>query len=165
MVTDRGGNWQVLQREFYTLKRQLTVQFPQLHIYNDSDDGSEGEAQFWFRISHDRGGQPGPLIQAFHFPETEIYSNTDLPIGFAHLGVPETVTPGEERVWVVSWGIDDDSPDADEGAGSRPGMTLDLPVGRSETVTNRTVVMDCPPSTTESDFYYGVEIIYSVAYV
>jgi hypothetical protein len=177
MVTDRGGNWQVLHREFTTLKRQLTVQFPRIFIYNDSDPNSEGEAQFWFRISHDRGGWPGALIQEFHLPQTSIDDKwpdkekpppvppSEHPLGFAHLGTPETVTPGEERVWVGSWAGDDDAPEPDEGAGNLPGMTLHLPVGRSETVTNRTVVMDCPPSTMDSNFHYGVEIIYSVAYV
>ena len=53
--------------------------------------------------------------------------------------------------------------DSDEGAAGD--QYLPLPVGRGlETVSNRTLLMDCPISTTDDDFHYGVDVKWSVTY-
>jgi hypothetical protein len=49
VVTDAFGNWEIAWETFTNKSRQLTVQFPTIHIYNDGDPGSYGEEEFLFR--------------------------------------------------------------------------------------------------------------------
>ena len=168
VVADASGMWDVLNDEFDTLRRKLTVEFPTIHIHNDGDPGGVGEGEFWFRVFSGTIQQP-KVIQEFHLPTQDIddWGETDRPysIGFAHVGAPEAVKPGREAVLVSSWAVEHDgSLEADEGAAGE--ATLPLPVGRFvETVTGSTFRMDCPVSTTGDDFHYSVDVKWSVEYV
>jgi hypothetical protein len=168
VVADAGGEWDVLNEEFDTLRRKLTVEFPTIHIFNDGDPFDHGEGEFWFRVYAGTRQQPN-VIQDFHLPTQDIddWGETDRPysVGFAHLGAPETVKPGREGVLVGSWGVEHDGAlESDEGAGGD--ATLPLPAGRFvETVLNSTFRMDCPVTTTDDDFHYGVDVKWSVEYV
>jgi len=171
VVTDRFGNWDAREWEFTALRRKLTVEFPTVHIYNDGDGGSYGEAAFWFRVY--AGFRNNPiLLQSpdFHLPTQDVddWNETDRPyaVGFAHLGQPQVVPPGQDRVAVASWGVEEDGIfEADEGAAGD--SAIPLPVGRAaENVPNPiTFTMDCPVSTTDDDFHYGVDVRWSVTYV
>ncbi len=168
VVADAFGNWDVRQDEFTTLRRKITVEFPKIHIFNDGDPNSYGEGEFWFRIHKGRANQP-EVIQDFHLPTQDIddWSETDRPysVGFAHVGQLEVVKPGKEDVGVASWAIEHDGPlEPDEGATSTT-VYLPIPTGRFvEEVTNVFFKMDCPTSTTDDDFHYGVDVRWSVEY-
>lgn len=153
-----------------TLKRKITVKFSTLHIYNDGDSATVGDdAQFWFRVS---AGDARPLntLEEFHLPEMDIddWSETDrpYPLGFAYVEFdPQTIPPDRTAVWVSSWATEDDSPLGDDAAGSLPGLSLDLPSGPGEAVSNGIVLLDCGPTTDGSAFHHGVDVNYSVAYL
>lgn len=165
VVTDAAGNWDSRREEFSTLRRKMTVEFPTIHIYNDGDPGSVGEGEFWFRVLE---GQQ--VLQEFHLPTQDIddWGETDrsYSVGFAHIGIPTVVTPGTQNVKVFSTGIEHDGIfESDEGAGLVT-VNLPLPVGRFiEKVNNNKFIMDCPPSTVDDDFHYGVEVRWSVDYL
>jgi hypothetical protein len=62
-LSDDFGNWQFLRTEFTTLKRRIRLDLLDLYISSDSDDWSNGEGSFLFRLSlehHDRR----PLLAA-----------------------------------------------------------------------------------------------------
>jgi len=82
------------------------------------------------------------------------------------VGQPQVVPPGQTRIAVSSWGVEEDGIlEADEGAAGDQAILL--PVGRfSETVAAPlTFTMDCPVSTAGDDFHYGVDVRWSVTYV
>jgi hypothetical protein len=168
VVTDAFGNWDFQQAEFTTFRRKLTVEFPTVHIFNDGDPFDHGEGEFWFQV-YFGGPRHQDVIQEFHLPTQDIddWGETDRPysVGFAHVGSLEVVNPGQESVWVGSRGIEHDGIfESDETAHSRD-KALGLPVGRFvETVTNSTLTMDCV-NTNDSDFHYGVDVRWSVAYM
>ncbi|HET7399640.1 MAG TPA: hypothetical protein VFJ94_14075 [Intrasporangium sp.] len=169
LVTDTFGNWEVMARQFTTLRRQLTVEFPTLHVFNDGDSSSHGEAHFTFRVMHGSPQSP-KVIQDFDRPTADIddWGETDRPysLGFAHVGAPTTVHVEEQEVWVASWGTEEDGfLESDEGAGNF-GVRLPLPAGKNlESVSNAPLFLDCPPTTTGDDFHYGVDVRWSVGYV
>jgi hypothetical protein len=170
MVVDGVGNWEVRQSEFDTLKRKLTVKFPTIHIYNDGDPATHGEGEFWFRVS--AGNDTGALhsLEDFHLPEMDIddWSETDRPyaVGFAYAELePQTIPPDQPSIWLSSWAVEYDGLDPDEGAGDLRGRQLFLPAGPGEKVTNSAFTMDCPTTTVDDDFHYGVDINYSVEYL
>lgn len=170
MVADLFGNWEVVVEEFDTLRRQFNVQFPTIHIYNDGDPGGDGEGEFWFRVMFAKNPSQPSVIKDFRRPTDDIddWGETDRPysVGFAHVGVPLKVNDGEEEVWVASWAIEHDGAfEADEGAGNW-GKMLPLPVGQGvENVPSAGFLMDCPSTTTDDDFHYGVDVTWSVSYV
>jgi hypothetical protein len=175
MVTDeRTGNWDVLLTEFDTLKRKLTVQFPRIVVRNDGDDAAFSEADVWFSVR--QGSDPTQAIKLdefhLHFPYLDDWSNTGRPysVGFAHIGVPASVQPGQEKVYVASWGVEDD-PVWDERAGLQDfGRELPLPVGRFETVSNGALTIGCYPRRdlpggSQATFHYDADVLFSVDYV
>jgi hypothetical protein len=169
VLTDGAGGWDLATDEFNTRRRKLTVQFPTVHIHNDGDPATYGEGEFWFRVSEGRAFGYS-VLQEFHLPTQDIddWGETDRPyaVGFAHVGLPQSVAAGQERVFVTSWGTEHDGIfDFDEGAGFRD-TTLPLPVGDGkETAINQFLNVDCPPSTVGDDFHYSVDVIWSVEYV
>ncbi len=168
VVVDGAGNWEVAQEPFTTLRRKLTVQFKTLHIYNDGDPMGHGEADFGFRVFHGAANQP-KIIEDFSLPIMDIddWGETDRPYGLSitHLGMLKSVQPGEQGVGVTSWGLEHDGPtESDEGAQAF-GTALPIPAGMFiETVLNSAFTMDCPTSTTDDDFHYGVDVVWSVEY-
>jgi hypothetical protein len=170
MVVDAVGNWDVRESQFDTLRRKLTVKFPTIHIYNDGDSATVGEGEFWFRVSAGNDVRPLHSLEDFYRPESDIddWSETDrpYPLGFAYVELePQSIPPDRASIWVSSWAIEHDGLDADEGAGSALGELLWLPAGPTEKVTNRIFTMDCPTSTVDDDFHYGVDVNYSVEYL
>ncbi|RJK96367.1 hypothetical protein [Vallicoccus soli] len=168
VVADDAGDWDVLVTELDTLRRQLTVEFPTLHVYDDGDPGGYGEASFTFQVLHRRAPDP-VLLQEFHRPTADIddWGETARPyaLGFAHVGQPQRVRDGEQHVWVASRGLEEDGfLEPDEAAGSW-GVRLPLPSGPWEEVTGAQMRLDCPPSSDGSSFHYGVDVRWSVAYV
>ena len=168
VVTDSAGNWEVKQDEFTTFRRQFTVQFPTIHIFNDGDPGSYGEGEFWFRV-YFGGPRNQNVIQDFHMPTQDIddWGETDRPysVGFAHVGALKAVDAGQEEVWVSSWGVEHDGIfEPDERAHSRDTI-LGFPVGRNvENVPGGFLKLDCV-TTSDDDFHYGVDVQWSVSYM
>jgi hypothetical protein len=170
VLADLHGNWQAITREFDTLRRQFTVQFPTIHIFNDGDSWGHGEGEFWFRVMSGTTPTQPSVIQDFHLPTMDIddWSETDRPysVGFAHVGLPETVHDGEQNVWVDSWSVEHDGIfESDEGAQARAALLV-MPAGPIvEMVPNAGFLLDCPTSTDGDDYHYGVDIVWSVDYV
>ncbi len=174
VVIDDFGNWDIRKSEFTAFRRQLTVEFPTIHIFNDGDPFDEGEGEFWFRVFSGDWNRTKTVFKEFHRDTQDIddWGETDRPysLGFTHVGAPEVVPPGGERVWVSSWGIEHDGfLEGDEAARSW-GRQLPLPAGRFvEKVTNSTFLMDCPAvpigDGDDDDFHYGVLVRWSVDYV
>ncbi|HEY0078682.1 MAG TPA: hypothetical protein VGB73_08550 [Pyrinomonadaceae bacterium] len=164
VVSDVFGNWDVLEVEFVTLRRKLTIEFATLHIYNDGDGSSVGEGEFWFGVYE--GEQ---IVKEFYLPTHDIddWSESDrpYPVGFAHIGVPTVVQTGQAGVRVDSHGIEHDGLfENNEAAGFLP-VFVPIPSGRYvETVTNEVFRMDCPIATVDDDFHYGVDVRWSVEY-
>jgi hypothetical protein len=171
MVVDAQGNWEVRGSEFDTLRRKLTIKFPRVHIYNDGDSGKYGDGEFWFRVSAGNDGGALHALEDFHLPEMDIddwsENGRPYPVGFAYAELePQPIPPERPSIWVSSWAIEHDGIfDADEGAGALKGTKLGLPAGPGERVTNSSFTMDCPTTTVDDDFHYGVEVNYSVEYL
>lgn len=167
VVVDDFGNWDILTTDFRTQSRKFTVQFTTLHIYNDSDPGSHGEAEFKFMVMF--GVTPGHtrMIQEFRLPEMDIddWSKTDrpYPVGFAHVGDFVSVAEDERDVSVWSVGTEFDGLDPDEGAWASI-VDLGFPIGLREQVDRRQFRLNATPSTKGSDFRYGVDVVWSVEY-
>ena len=81
VVTDAFGNWEVVQETFTTKRRQLTVQFPAIHIYNDGDPNSYGEGEFWFRVFTGARNYPH-VLEDFHLGTQDIddWNESDRPV-------------------------------------------------------------------------------------
>lgn len=165
MVADAFGNWDVREAQFTALRRQLTVEFPTVHVFNDGDGGGAGEAEFWFRVYTGSPQQPN-VLEEFYRPQADVNSGKPYSVGFAFVGPLEVVHPDRATVWVGSNSIEEDGfLESDEGAWSRD-TNLPFPAGRFvENVTKSTFMMDCPTSTTGDDYHYGVDVRWSVAYM
>ena len=174
MVVDDAGNWEVLDVEQDSLRRKMTVEFSTIHIQNDGDRdllGAQnlGEAEFWFRVSAGDEGQARHTLKEFHLPEMDVddadYLGRPYSVGFAYIDLePQTIPPGRTQIWVNSTAIEDDSPLGEEGAGFIEGRRLDLPIGPGEKVPSKVYQLHCPTSTSD-DFWYNVDVTYSVDYL
>ena len=169
LVTDVFGNWDWIQADFTTARRKVTVNFPTLRVYNDGDPMSYGEAEFWFRVALADSDAVSPMLGEFHLPTQDVddWAEHGRPyaVGFSFVGQPETVTPASEVIYVQAWGKEHDGIlESDEGASSES-TNLPFPSGPNETVLNKMFTMDCPYSTTNDDFHFGVDVRWSVEYV
>jgi hypothetical protein len=174
MVVDDVGNWEVLDVEQDSLRRKMTVEFSTIHIQNDGDRDffdaqNVGEAEFWFRVSAGDEGRAHNTLKEFHLPEMDIddadFLGQPYSVGFAYVELePQSIPPGRTQVWVNSTAIEDDSPFGEEGAGFIEGRRLDLPIGPGEKVPSKVYQLHCPTSTGD-DFWYNVDVTYSVDYV
>lgn len=168
MVVDATGNWEVRQFDLDTLRRQVTVQFPTIHVFNDGDPMGHGEAEFWFRVSAGGEGRAHDTLQEFHLATMDIddWSETDRPyqVGFAYTeSQPRTVPPDRPHVWISSRATEHDGfLEPDEFAGKLDATRLPLPTGPGE-VTTGNFTMDCP-NMSGADFHYGVDVTFSVDY-
>jgi hypothetical protein len=149
---------------YKTLRRKFTVQFKVLHVFNDGDWATEGQAWFRFQVAFAEPWFVGVTpLEEFFRPEADIddWGETDRPysLGFAHIGELKEVNDDERVVWVGVRGHEEDDPfwgDLAEGAEPLP-----FPVGAGENVPNATFQLDCSGI---SDFHFGVDIAWSVAY-
>jgi hypothetical protein len=167
VVIDDAGRWDYRAPAIRTLRRALTVQFETLHVYNDGDSSTTGEAKFYFQVILMNGPGQGTIIKEFERPESDVddWSETDrpYPLGYAYIGALKQVHDGEQFVGVRSIGSEDDSPWGEDGAWGYD-TALPLPVGPGEVVTDANLHLDCPPSTDGSRFHYGVDVVWSVTY-
>lgn len=167
LVVDPGGRWDYRIAEFDALRRELTVQFTTLHIYNDGDPSSVGEAQFRFWVDYRLGVGQFDRIREFFRPGADIddWGETDrpYPLGFAYVSGPQQVLDGQQHVYVSSIGHEDDGWEGDEVAWSVPPRPIVPPIGPGETVTGAGFLLDCPPAA-QDDFHYGVDVTWSVHY-
>jgi hypothetical protein len=171
VVTDSLGDWEVRQESFTTFRRQVIVEFPTMHIYNDSDHKSRGDAQFWFQVIFGPPDNPS-FVREFHLPEQDIddwdqhLGGRPYSVGFAHVGSLEVVEPGRSEVSVNSWGLEDDGLEGSDGANIAPSTSsIPLPAGRKkESVSNQTFRAHCYPNDSDSNLQYGVDVRWSVTY-
>jgi hypothetical protein len=174
VVANAAGQWDFREGTFTTLRRKLTVVFTFLNVINDGDPFAVGEAEFWFQLFHGDPRKPRPFA-TLHRPQTNIddsrpvpggFVKGQIPLGLAHVGNPAAVQPGEEGVWVRSWGVEEDGIfEADEMA-MNVGMLLEMPSGRNvETILGHPIKITCPAVTADDDFTYSVDMLYFVEYV
>ena len=167
LVADAFGNWDVRQRQFTTLRRVFQVRFPKITVLNDGDPFSDGEGEFWFRVSS--GPQFNPqVIEEFHQSTMDIddWSENGRPyaMGFAHMGKLTVVTPETAEISVSSWGVEHDGfLESDEAAQSSD-RQLPFPVGPFIENANGTFTMDCPVASDGDDFHYKADVEWSVTY-
>ena len=145
-VVDAFANWDIKKEEFMTLQRKITVQFKTLRIYNDGDPYKSGDGEFWFRVSKGSGSGTQSVVDEFYMATQDIDDwnehGRDFPLGYAHLGEFEIVTPGEEDVMASSWGLEHDGIlEADENA-SGLNVYLPLPAGSSGRERNQSRAHD-----------------------
>jgi hypothetical protein len=167
VVADARGNWELLQHQFRTYRRKITVEFPTIHVYNDGDYATKGEVAFWFRVYTGSDFRTKD-IRVFYLPEQDIddwnETSRPYPVGFVHLGSLEITQPETEKIGVSSWAEEDDFLGKD-GAGFVIGEWLPLPSGRYfENTSNNMLRLDCLPSTAGSALHYGVDVRWSVEY-
>jgi hypothetical protein len=131
-LSDQTGNWQFISKEFLTLQRKVTIRFNKLHIDNDGDTLSNGEAQFFIRVKQGVGLR---IIQpeiVFGNDSFSIHDGQDLDIT-THVFVlgPEDVTLHNELIGIDLFGVEFDGfLESNEYAGGFG--RLILPTGRAE---------------------------------
>ena len=106
VVIDDQGNWDFRVSRFKTLRRKFTVQFKTLHVFNDGDWATEGQAWFRFTVAFTEPYFVGVIpLEEFVRPEADIddWGETDRPysLGFAHIGDLKEVGDDEGT---VDWG-------------------------------------------------------------
>ncbi|MRG55284.1 hypothetical protein GF108_06765 [Phyllobacterium sp. SYP-B3895] len=175
LVMDPSGQWEVYQGKthpyfFTTLRRQLSVEFSTIHVYNDGDWATTGEARIQMGVIG--ATKPDPRYE-WSNDELDDWGETDRPyaLGYRYDGRPETVErePPESlfealRVDVWSNGKENDFVLLDDLAMSGR-QSLPLPIGRGESIANQTCLLDCPGAYAGDIFHYGIDVIWSVTYV
>lgn len=112
-LIDEYGNWQILQRNFTTLKRRIRLQPIDIDIIDDSDDWSTGEGDFSFAIETGTVADPN----SWKYRVSLNYSDNDFDTGgkidlpvpreILELG-PEAVTQASKDARIKIHGRDND---------------------------------------------------------
>ena len=167
-LTDEFGNWEFVRRTFTTLKRQLSVQLAGIHIHDDSDDLSNGEAVFKFELECGNVADPSSWAAR----DAADYANGNIETGKAVapppnqiLSVPQEPVQAMQRDarFKVSAVEDDDDFSVGTLYDHAWGMKdLHLPVGLNEEVKNRADTLKAGPGL--NNFQYDVAYSYSVDY-
>lgn len=149
-----------------TKKRVVRTRLSRLICHDDSDDLSDGEAEFNFIVLH--GG--GETVKTVSWNPMATGGQKRPPIGTASVQVdhPDSATGVAVRVD----GVEDDSgsfpPDDDDKAsthGLSGGTSLNFPVGsRTEVVPDTLLVLRSERTTFSELFEFTAEVIYSVDY-
>lgn len=181
---DRNGRWDYLwhtkpdaasattpavQPETLTLRRRMvTAKLVRLGYLDDSDDITNGEGFFDFRLRH--GGPGGNLSSRINVATLE--TNTSLTISPPRtltIG-PEVVTLASQKVTVDVYGHEDDSgtppfdKDKDDTA-STGEIELDLPIGENlERLTDRFLSLSSQRLEGEDLLSFVADVLYSVSY-
>ena len=168
-LTDEFGNWEFVSRSFTTLKRQVSLQLAGIHIHDDSDDLSNGEATFKFELQTGNIQDPNSWASR----DESSYSNQNIETGKAVAPPPNDILeiPYEAvqdrhrnaRFKVSAVEDDEDGFTVDDEGDNAWGMKdLALPAGLSEQVKNRTGTVNAGPGL--NNFQYDVSFSYSVDY-
>jgi hypothetical protein len=95
-VVDAIGNWEILQEEFDTLRRKLTINLLRF-IFSMTAIHLMLE-----KVNFGSTSRKKVNIKEFHMPEFDIddWSETDRPyaLGFAHIGNPTKVSKPEVQI-------------------------------------------------------------------
>jgi hypothetical protein len=142
-LSDAFGNWEFIPRDFTTLKRRIKLEPTNLLINDDSDDFSNGEGSFEFKVQTGKAGQPSSWTTRGQLT----YSNGNLETGKSVTPPPggtivvpvESVTDVMKHVRIYVVGREDDSgsfpADGDDFAwGSKD---LFLPAGKTNEVVSQ----------------------------
>lgn len=168
LLTDPFGNWEFVTRTFTTMKRQISVQLTGIHIHDDSDELSNGQAVFSFELQTGHVDDPN----TWALREQASYANSNIESGKAVAPVPnEIVTVPYETVQgrhrharfrVVATEDDSGSVPLDEEDIAWGMKDLFLPTGPDEQVQNRTDSVSAGPG--HDGFHFDVSYSYSVDY-
>lgn len=171
IVVDAFGNWDQRVMQLDTLKRTVTIDFPEVIVNNDGDESSVGEAEFWFKIIE--GGTPA--IVEFNRPTQDVddWSETGRPYALAfpdgkpfhHVIGPKPAVKGQDWISVLIHGTEyDDWPEEDEKAGGPFAQRLTIPSGRFvEAVSNQVFWVRCGTGGI-NDFNFSAKVVFSVSY-
>ena len=171
IVVDHFGNWDYKVMEFDTLKRVVTIDFPEVIVNNDGDESHSGQAEFWFYIYE------GPdVVKTFNRP-TGVVDDLDeagrpYPLAnpdgspFHHVIGPQKAVKGQDHVAVHIHGREcDEWPEEDEIARMPFESSLSIPHGRfAEVVNNRVLFFRCSTGGI-NDFNFSAKVVFSVNYV
>ena len=170
-LSDEWGNWQFLQSSFTTLKRRIRVRLSNIHVNDDSDELSNGEAAFTFDVEV---GNP-KLSSQWTTRDTLTYANSNIETGKdvspapteeCTIG-PEPATPGSVSVRLRASADEDDfgSPFQDSMKDHAWGMKdLWMPSGTmDESVVDRTETIVAGPG--DHDFKFTTTFRYWIEYL
>jgi len=154
IVLDEDGRWDQRSIAFTLMQRKLTVKIDNLHINDDGDGDTVGEAQFWIRVQYPSDGSDH-ILHEFYRPTSDIDSGRDYPLGFAHLGTPQVAGENEKGFWIHTWGSEDDGWKGDEHAASSTHLDMiEFPTGPDELVEDEWWSTDAAPSRGDTFSYY-----------
>ncbi|MGN6030241.1 MAG: hypothetical protein ACTHQE_01120 [Thermomicrobiales bacterium] len=155
IVLDGSGRWDQRYIAFTLMQRKLTVKIDNLHVNDDGDGETVGEAQFWIRVQYPSDADGNHILQDFYRPTSNINSGDNYPLGFVHLGAPQVAGDDETGFWVHTWGSEDDGWKGDEHAASSAHLNMiEFPVGWDEQVEEEWWSTDAAPSEGDTFSYY-----------
>ena len=166
---DEFGNWEFVTRSFTALKRQISVQVGNIHIHDDSDDLSNGEATFTFELQVGSVADQNSWVtrEGANYSNNNIESGKDVaPVPNNILNVPlEVVQPRHRDARFKVSALEDDNSNvgvAEEGDDAWGMKDLSIPSGQNEKVQNRAGTVTAGPGL--NGFHYDVSFVYSVDY-
>ncbi len=170
IVVDVFGNWDQKVMQLDTLRRTVTIDFPEVIVNNDGDALSHGKAEFWFKILED-----GRDVVEFNRPTADVddwgkkgrpYSLA-FPDGtpFHHVIGPKPAIKGHNSISVYIHGTEyHEWPEEDEKAVMPFRHSLNIPFGRfTETVNKEVFWVSCGTGGI-NDFDFDAKVVFSVSY-
>jgi hypothetical protein len=163
LLMDEFGNWEFVTDTIETLKRKVEAEVTELFIVDDSDDASNGEAQFSFAL------QAGnPLLAKSNVVR---YDNSNVETGKVAVPTPPgkcelgpagaTFETKDLNFYASAWEDDAGSVPIDDDDVASGTRKLDLPVGPGENVSGATASLTISGS---DDWQVKVTYKYSVKY-
>ncbi len=151
-------------------RRRVSVLLDKLHVFDDSDDLSDGEGEFKLVVSQAGASQTRKFSSSF-----ESGKPVSVPISMSVDIGPETITSANHGVLVRVDGAEDDSGfpwlDDDDLASTTltlgsGGWPLPFPVGEGqEEVNSQLLSMPSKMMTSGDTFSFLAEIVYDINYV
>jgi hypothetical protein len=171
MAVDTDGFWDCKVTSVNTKLRQVDITIKNIHVVNDGDSLTNGEAQFWVTIFESGTAESDTVVRTFTLgnDDFEIIDNQDIPAPASWkvtIG-PKKIDPAVNgRVAVHTNGLEYDGIKGTDKAGSDGyDQALIFPFGRGEETTGDTdVIVDANPLGGD-DFQYNISFDWSVKYV
>ncbi|MDQ0884835.1 hypothetical protein [Peribacillus sp. V2I11] len=167
-LSDDKGNWQVINGQFITKQRKVTIDYETLYINDDGDNLNTGEAYFLFRIFKGEKTEVDKLMIG-NKRTLRTVDDTAPPWNLHNLNHPtvilgpESVNDDNRVVWIHLMGVEDDSPFQVDEVAASIGPAIYFPFGPSEEVYDQPIMV--PATTYMGTFNFSVEITHSIEYI